>query len=388
MLLMDGSDESVPLHQYVTNWLTALPVDTVLAIILFDLCALAVVLYALLRRRQGYRWWRWPLPAVIPFLLLAALTAVNVQLGYVHTLGSLVSSLPYEIGPTSLLTTATGNYPQGVVVEATIPSPTSNVGSFPALIFLPPQYFTETPARQFPVAYLLPGSPGQPKDWFIGGDAATIGLASADQQQPMVLVSPTVGPEILSDTECVNGPQGNWETYLAIDVVDWVTQNSRVIPGAQGQVVAGLSMGGYCAQMLALRNPTRFMAYGNFSGFTVPTYDAGLPALFGDVANLGETVASYSASWILANQPQSHSVHNWLGAGTEDEPEILAQQLAFVSLAKRLQLITQFQELTGAHTFYVWQESLTLWLPWAYAQLPPASKFVPPQLGTPASKQP
>ncbi|HEY5049897.1 MAG TPA: hypothetical protein VII50_03285, partial [Acidothermaceae bacterium] len=44
-----------------------------------------------------------------------------------------------------------------------------------ALVYLPPQYFSN-PDERFPVVYLLHGSPGMPVDWLRGGGAATAGL--------------------------------------------------------------------------------------------------------------------------------------------------------------------------------------------------------------------
>ena len=59
-----------------------------------------------------------------------------------------------------------------------------------------------------------------------------------------------------ADTECVDGIQGKWQTYLAKDVPDWIAGHRRMQTGAEHTAIAGYSMGGYCAQMTALRNPS------------------------------------------------------------------------------------------------------------------------------------
>lgn len=350
------------------DWLVALPITGAAIPFLLDACAAVVLGWVWVRRRRGNRWATWPLPAVIPILVLAALFAINGQFGYINTLGAVFDTADYATGPTSLITNQTGHYANGVVVPADIPGPTSGVGQLPAYVYLPPQYFDGTGAK-FPVAYLLAGTPGEPIDWFRGGDAADAGAASAKSGHPMIIVSPTVGPTPVSDTECVNGAQGQWEDYLGVDVPNWVNSQARSIPGKAGQVIAGLSMGGYCAQMLALRHPDTFAASGNFSGFTVPTYDGGLPALFGNPPNLAATIASYSGNWLITNQPSSRPVANWLAVGEQDDPVIVTEQQSFASLAHSLGVEAVFSQIRGSHTFYTWGEFIQEWLPWAAAVL-------------------
>jgi hypothetical protein len=52
----------------------------------------------------------------------------------------------------------------GQLARLAIPNDHTGVGSGPAWVWLPPQYFSE-PDRRFPVVYLFHGSPGQPADW-------------------------------------------------------------------------------------------------------------------------------------------------------------------------------------------------------------------------------
>src|SRR5207248_9513626 len=78
------------------------------------------------------------------------------------------------------------------------------------------------------------------------------------------------------DTECLNGPAGNAETYLAADVPAWAAAHPDVAPASWA--VAGLSEGGYCAAHLALAHPRLFSAFGDFSGEVRPHFDFGAPA--------------------------------------------------------------------------------------------------------------
>ena len=56
---------------------------------------------------------------------------------------------------------ADGHYGRGAVVEVELPGLQSGFGSHHALVYVPPQYFTQ-PLRHFPVVYLIHGSPGAP----------------------------------------------------------------------------------------------------------------------------------------------------------------------------------------------------------------------------------
>lgn len=346
------------------DWVSALPVSSIGVTLILDVGAVAVIAWIWLRRRRGNRWATWPYPVAVVLLFLAALSAANNEFGYINTLGALFDTADYATGPAQLISATEGRYVDGVVIPELIPGAVSGIGPQIAYVYLPPQYFDGT-AQRFRVAYLLAGTPGSALDWFRGGGAADAGATSARNNQPMIIVSPTVGPDLLADTECVNGAQGRWEDYLAIDVPNWVNAQARTVVGKAGQAIAGLSMGGYCAQMLALRHPASFAASGNFSGYTVPTYDPGLPALFGDPPNLTAIVNSYSCDWLITNQPASRPVSNWLAVGAQDDPVIAAEQEQFTKLATGLGVAATYSELSGSHTFYLWGTFLSEWLPWA-----------------------
>ena len=190
-------------------------------------------------------------------------------------------------------------------------------------------------------------------------------------------MSPSVGPNQLADTECVNGSEGNWQTYLAVDVPNYVNSNARALTGPKNQAVAGLSMGGYCAQILSLRNPESFGFFGNFSGTTLPTYDGGLEELFGEQENLQATINSYKSDWVIANQPQSRSSIGRVITGAQDDPDLIADEQQFVAKAQALGMKVQMNQPPGAHTFYFWTTALQEWLPWALQQMGPAEPVTP-----------
>ena len=74
------------------------------------------------------------------------------------------------------------------------------------------------------------------------------------------------------DSECSNSVFGNAETYLVKDVPAYMQTEFNAAVGKHSLAVAGLSAGGTCATMLALRNPQTFSTFASYSGYASPTY--------------------------------------------------------------------------------------------------------------------
>lgn len=77
---------------------------------------------------------------------------------------------------------------------------------------------------------------------------------------------------------CPDGAYGSWyldspidpdfqyETYIAIELVNWIDKNYPTIPSRTGRAITGLSMGGHGALYLAFRHQDIFGAAGSMSG--------------------------------------------------------------------------------------------------------------------------
>ena len=74
-----------------------------------------------------------------------------------------------------------------------------------------------------------------------------------------------------SDTECVDGPRGNAETYLTTDLTNFVSNTLGVRPNASRWAVVGFSEGGTCAVDLALAHPTVYQHFVDLAGDDRPT---------------------------------------------------------------------------------------------------------------------
>lgn len=316
--------------------------------------------------------------ATAVLLMVNAGAAVNAYYAYFPTLGeALGGDVP---DGTSLATVEAdeGRVPQqGQVVPLTIPGTASGFTGRQAQVYLPPAWFAE-PRPQLPVILLLHGIPGAPTDWVEGGDAAATAdaFAAAHGGAAPVLVMPDVNGSDVTDTECVDSPIGRIETYLTEDVPAAVgaTFGTRA-PGPGNWAIAGLSEGGMCAIMLALRHPTLFGTFGDFGGLLGPRVgdsnedpgNATVTALFGG------SQAAYDAHQptllLQAPGPGVRGMGGWFQAGSAD-PMPLAAVQALAPLAVRAGIETCLVVVPGGgHTFDVWSASLRDSLPWMAARL-------------------
>lgn len=164
----------------------------------------------------------------------------------------------------------------GVVVEAELPGAVSRFRARDALIWLPPAYFT-SPSPRLPVVLLLAGVPGDPSDLLRAARVAHIAdqYAAAHQGMAPILAFPDHNGAFFNDSECVDGPRGNVETYLTVDVPQFLAQrfHAAVLDRALG--IAGYSEGGTCAVTLALRHPDRFSVFLDIAGDARPNAASG-----------------------------------------------------------------------------------------------------------------
>ena len=130
-------------------------------------------------------------------------------------------------------------------------------------IYLPPSYMKER-SRRYPVVYLLHGYTGTDLSYF--GDtgrqlhriAERVYTSGAGKE--MILVMPNgmnaYGGSMYSNSVTA----GNWEGYVAEDLVAYIDQNYRTIPSRDARGLAGHSMGGYGTVRIGMKRPDVFVA--------------------------------------------------------------------------------------------------------------------------------
>ncbi len=127
------------------------------------------------------------------------------------------------------------------------------------VILLPTHYDSN---RAYPVLYLLHGYDGSQVDWTERTD-----LVSYSANIPIIIVMPEAKNSWYVNSE--TNPRARYEDYIMHDLPGFV--NSLYPIDMTREAIAGLSMGGYGALVLALRHPGMFQFAGDLSGaITIP----------------------------------------------------------------------------------------------------------------------
>jgi S-formylglutathione hydrolase FrmB len=341
-------------------------------LVLLGVVTLLVVvgLALLLRRHRG----RIVLGIVaVVLVLLNAAAGVNAWFDYYRTFGDVLGAPPSDEVALAELLLRREVPANGIVAPMTIPPTASGFAARPALVYVPPAWFGR-PRPKLPVVVLLHGTPGAPQDWLDGGQAAAASdaYAKAHGGRAPILVMPDVNGTVDADTECVDSPAGKAETYLTEDVPRFVQKTFRTQPTGKAWAVAGLSEGGSCALVLALRHPSLVSTFGDFSGLAGPRV--------GDTnADTASTVSGLfggSQRAFAAHEPADlltgrrfPSLGGWFEVGDAD-PEPLAAQTALVPKARAAGIETCAVVVPGgAHTFDVFSAAFADSLPFTAARL-------------------
>jgi len=339
----------------------------------------ALPLFALAAAAWQWRvvhWWRRAVALLaVPLLAAFAGLQINAHYGYLPTVGDLVGApLPGEIGSLGFVPAHGAWLPReavarvrsdmGVVTQIDIPGPVSHFHARAAWVWLPPAYFTG-PDRSLPVVMLLAGVPGATRDWLRGAFAAQTADAWSRAHDGLapILVFPDPNGSALADTECVDGPLGNSETYLTVDVPEFMHRWFHTPMDRADWAVGGLSEGATCALMLGARHPDRFSLFADFSGGKAPS--SGTPAqtlqrLYGGDRNAMR--AHDPARWFALDARLGEQ--GVVVAGGDDAGALAAQAKVLadahaVGFRLRTEVIPG-----GGHNFQTWGHALRDTFPW------------------------
>ena len=146
------------------------------------------------------------------------------------------------------------------------------------LVSLPKDYSSPDAAtRRYPVLLGLHGYPGGPTQMFTSmGLRRQLDRAVARHDvSDAVILSPEWEVPGGIDTECVDGGTHGpaVETWLTRVVPAWAAATFRLLPAPGSWSTVGLSAGGWCAAMLALRHPQQFGAAVVLGGYFAPEFE-------------------------------------------------------------------------------------------------------------------
>lgn len=144
----------------------------------------------------------------------------------------------------------------GAVEAAQIPGTASGLVAREAYVYLPPAYQVPDPPR-LPVMVVVAGQPGGPQDWISSGELPQIldrFAAAHNGLAPVTVVVDPNGSEF-GNTMCMDSSIAKADTYLSVDVRDWITTQLRVDTNPAHWTFAGWSFGGTCALQMGTRHP-------------------------------------------------------------------------------------------------------------------------------------
>jgi len=223
-------------------------------------------------------------------------------------------------------------------------------------VYLPPGYL-QHPAERYPVFYMLHGSPGAPVNFtqILDMDYLEDVLIAEHLMRPMILVAPTGTPSVFADTEWANSPRpdNDWETYVAIEVVNTIDHRYRTIPNGSERAIGGLSEGGYGALNIALHHPGEFRVIESWSGYMIA--DPTVREAWG--GHPTPSLLAYNSPAILIRTMVPTLLHDhtfiWFYCGLSDS--LVAENRSFAGELTALGLPFEFQVRPGSHTWVLWR---------------------------------
>ena len=321
----------------------------------------------------------------------------------------LIGSCARPVVSQSGVANGTGDGRHGSVHEATFLSQSLGVRKRVA-VYLPPSYERDA-TRRFPVAYYLHGLGGSETDWLSRASIDDIADSLFAAGTPeMIVVLPDgddgwytnwVDPvpyTACADTTRNESPhrycvqKANYEDYIARDVVAFIDSRYRTTSDRAHRGIGGLSMGGYGAMILSLRNPDVFSAAASHSGVVSPMYTGGRPfaAPARYVTNVDSLRIAGGSFWSRYARSFGTDLERWRAAdpartaerlkqagrqfpalffdcGREDG--LVDQNRAFDWELTRLGVPHRYAEYSGAHTWRYWSTHVPESMTWMARQI-------------------
>ena len=182
-------------------------------------------------------------------------------------------SLTLSLGVASLsatLVTAQTSVPAGTVERVTVHGKSLEgnlAGDSPdrsVSIYLPPGYATAT-GRRYPVIYLLHGFTDSDDRWYgrvqhFINVPQVVDRALAAGAKDAIVVMPNALTKFGGSMYSSSVTTGDWEIYVARELVSYVDTHYRTIASVGGRGLAGHSMGGYGTVRIGMKRPDAFAA--------------------------------------------------------------------------------------------------------------------------------
>ena len=226
-------------------------------------------------------------------------------------------------------------------------------------IYLPPSYATER-NRRYPVIYLLHGYTDSDELWFgskphfINIPVLTDRAFSSGGAREMIIVLPNAYTVYQGSMYSSSVTTGDWETFIARDLVAYIDSHYRTIPEAASRGLAGHSMGGYGTVRVGMKNPDVFSSLYILSPCCMAANISPKPSLKAEAiqkpadlaaADFGTKAQLASAAAWSANPKNPPLFLDLPYKGDELQPDVVAKWAANAPLAMIEQYIANLRKM-------------------------------------------
>ena len=174
-----------------------------------------------------------------------------------------VTSTPQPTEPAAQQ--ATGEFIDGTITsQALAGNLVGDPAERPYVVYVPPSYAEGD--KHYPVVYVL--------HWFTGNERTALHyvdtfykyMLKKDTVQEMIFVFPNADNAFGGSNYLSSATIGDYETYIARELVAQIDANYRTIPHPDSRGITGCSMGGHGSMHLALTFPDVFGVVASMSG--------------------------------------------------------------------------------------------------------------------------
>jgi S-formylglutathione hydrolase FrmB len=212
----------------------------------------------------------------------------------------------------------------------------------------------DKPGDTFPVLYLLHGAWGSHDDW---RQHAKADLKELAERYGVVIITPDGDPfgwYLDSPVEAAS----QLETWFVQELIPHVEGSSRlpVMKGAEHRAIAGLSMGGHGAFVLALRNPGAFTTASSMSGILdITTHPTSweLPDRLGPLDRGGRSRWEQHSATVLLRSVPEPATKLMFTVSTGDSAAYAENKALHDELTRRA-VPHEYAEAPGGHTWDYW----------------------------------
>lgn len=154
-------------------------------------------------------------------------------------------------------------------------------------VYLPASY-KKDPKRKYAVIYFLHGFTDDDAKWYgfqkhwINMPAIADRVFAGGDTKEMIIVTPNAFTRYQGSMYSNSVTTGNWEDYIAKELVAYIDKHYRTLPNAKSRGLAGHSMGGYGTMRIGQKYPDVFSSIYLLSpccmtpGFNIPTDTASM----------------------------------------------------------------------------------------------------------------